>query len=255
MTESQNESIINADNAISRVSVKLPPFWRLNPAVWFKQLESQFALAGITEELTKFHHVVSALQNEELTVVTDLIINPPATKQYEALKLRLCTQYADSENQRFKDLISGMQLGDKKPSRLLLEMRGKASSHIGDELLKTLFLQRLPAHVQQILAISSDSLEKLAEMADGIMAVTDTAPTVQAVTNCDFTNLKNMIEEMSSRLAKLEVRSRSRSKSPFRRQRSRSTSQDDKHAQCWYHWRFKEKANKCIKPCNFSPEN
>ncbi|GFT31686.1 hypothetical protein NPIL_357781 [Nephila pilipes] len=29
---------------------------------------------------------------------------------------------------------------------------------------------RLPTHVQQILAISNDQLEKLAEMADGIMA-------------------------------------------------------------------------------------
>ncbi|KMQ82107.1 retrovirus-like pol polyprotein [Lasius niger] len=65
-----------------------------------------------------------------------------------------------------------MQLGDRKPSRLLLEMRSKASSQIGDDILKSLFLQRLPTTVQQILAISDD-LDKLAKMADGIMSASD----------------------------------------------------------------------------------
>ncbi|GBN39845.1 hypothetical protein AVEN_103910-1 [Araneus ventricosus] len=47
-----------------------------------------------------------------------------------------------SEEQRLRDLISGMQLGDRKPSRLLLEMRSKAENKIREELLKSLFLQR-----------------------------------------------------------------------------------------------------------------
>ncbi|GFR30249.1 uncharacterized protein TNCT_265511 [Trichonephila clavata] len=61
-----------------------------------------------------------------------------------------------------------MQLGDRKPSRLLLEMRSKAGSRISEEMLKSLFIQWLPTHVQQILVISNDQLD---EMADGVMAV------------------------------------------------------------------------------------
>ncbi|GBN44505.1 hypothetical protein AVEN_156350-1 [Araneus ventricosus] len=77
------------------------------------------------------------------------MLNPPTDEPYDALRKRLRSQYADSEKQRLRDLISGMQLGDRKPSRLLLEMMSKAENKISEELLKSLFLQRLPTHVQQ----------------------------------------------------------------------------------------------------------
>ncbi|GFR00806.1 retrovirus-related Pol polyprotein from transposon 297 [Trichonephila clavata] len=132
---SKEESSPNAN--IARISVKVPPFWRANPEIWFSQMESQFVLAGITTEITKFHHVVSALQPEELGIVGDIILNPPEVKPYTALRTRFCSQYAETEEQRLRGLISGIQLGDRKPSRLLLEMRRKAGSRISEEMLKS----------------------------------------------------------------------------------------------------------------------
>jgi hypothetical protein len=44
---------------ISRVAVRLPPFWAERPAVWLAQAEAQFSLAGITSENTKFFYVTS----------------------------------------------------------------------------------------------------------------------------------------------------------------------------------------------------
>ncbi|GFX44924.1 retrovirus-related Pol polyprotein from transposon 17.6 [Trichonephila clavipes] len=193
--------------ALERVSVKVPPFWRPNPEIWFSQMESQFVLAGITTEITTFHHVVSALQPEELGIVGDILLNLPAVKPYAALRARLCSQYAESEEQRLRGLISGMQLGDRKPSRLLLEMRSLADSRILEELLKSLFLQRLPTHVQQILAISNDQLDKLAEMADGIMAVANPTPSVHVI-DAEKQDLQTMLLEISSRLSRLETRER-----------------------------------------------
>ncbi|KAF8796809.1 Gag-Pol polyprotein like [Argiope bruennichi] len=108
-------------------------------------------------EITKFHHIVVVLQPEELEVVGDIMQDPPAERPYEALRRRLCCQYAQSEEQKLKDVISGMQLGDRKPSRLLIEMRNKAGNKFSEEVLKSLFLQRLPNHVQQILAITNDN--------------------------------------------------------------------------------------------------
>ncbi|GFT99546.1 uncharacterized protein NPIL_234701 [Nephila pilipes] len=87
----------------------------------------------------KIYLVISALQPEELDIVGDIILNPPAEEPYTELRNRLSSQYAESEKQNLRDLIS------------------ECSS-------------RLPAYEQQILAISNDQLEKLAEMADGIMA-------------------------------------------------------------------------------------
>ncbi|GFX89741.1 retrovirus-related Pol polyprotein from transposon 297 [Trichonephila clavipes] len=80
-----SEDEIAATASIARVSVKVPPFWRANPEIWFSQMESQFVLAGITTEIMKFHHVVSALQPEELGIVGDILLNPPAVKPYAAL--------------------------------------------------------------------------------------------------------------------------------------------------------------------------
>ncbi|GIX95129.1 peptidase A2 domain-containing protein [Caerostris darwini] len=82
----------------------------------------------------------------------------------------------DLEAQRLRDLISGMQLGDRRPSRFLLEMRSKEDARINDDLLKSSFLPRLPTNVQQILAISNDNLDKLSEMADGIMSTSSAPP-------------------------------------------------------------------------------
>ena len=35
---------------VNRVTMKLPPFYRTNPFLWFRQMESQFVLAGITND-------------------------------------------------------------------------------------------------------------------------------------------------------------------------------------------------------------
>lgn len=248
----------NESPQIARVAVKPPPFWRANPEIWFKQMESQFALAGVTTELTKFHHVVSALQPEELAVVGDIILNTPSVDPFTVIKKRLCDQYADSESQRLRDLISGMQLGDRRPSRLLLEMRSKAGSQINDDLLKSLFLQRMPTNVQQILSISNDNLDKLAEMADGIMAATTTnsAPSVNAVSaSADEPDLRAMLTEITSRLSRLESRSRDHSRNRSQRRSTSRNRHDVNPAHCWYHRRFQERATKCRAPCSFQSGN
>ncbi|GFY55945.1 uncharacterized protein TNIN_406591 [Trichonephila inaurata madagascariensis] len=66
--------------SIARISVKVPPFWQANPEIWFNQMESQFVLAGIRTEITKFHHVVSVLQPEELGIVGRYNFKPSSSK-------------------------------------------------------------------------------------------------------------------------------------------------------------------------------
>ncbi|GFS67367.1 retrovirus-related Pol polyprotein from transposon 297 [Nephila pilipes] len=112
-----------------------------------------------------------------------------------------------------------MQLGDRKPSRFLLEMRSTAGNRMPEELLKSLFLQRLPTHLQQILAIFNDQLEKLAEMVDGIMAPAGHTSSIDA----ENQELKTMLIDISSRL---ESREHSTSHGPERRFRHRSASRN-----------------------------
>jgi hypothetical protein len=57
---------------ISRVAVRLPPFWAERPAVWFGQAEVEFSLAGISSEATKFFHVISQLDHRYAVEVEDI---------------------------------------------------------------------------------------------------------------------------------------------------------------------------------------
>ncbi|GBL75275.1 hypothetical protein AVEN_194500-1 [Araneus ventricosus] len=59
------------------------------------KMESQFML---TSEITKFHQIVAVLQPEELEVVGDIMLNPPADEPYDAHRKRLCSQYAIRKN-------------------------------------------------------------------------------------------------------------------------------------------------------------
>ena len=38
--------------AVHTISLKLPPFWQEDPALWLHQVEVQFATKGITQQLT-----------------------------------------------------------------------------------------------------------------------------------------------------------------------------------------------------------
>jgi hypothetical protein len=71
---------------INRVGIQVPPFWPEKPAVWFAQLEKQFALSSITQDATKFYYVISQLENKYAAEVEDYITNPLPTGRYDRIK-------------------------------------------------------------------------------------------------------------------------------------------------------------------------
>lgn len=56
---SSNAAVTNdgADGvvAVNRIGIKIGPFWKRDPTLWFAQLEAQFTLAGITREDTRYY--------------------------------------------------------------------------------------------------------------------------------------------------------------------------------------------------------
>lgn len=65
--------------------------------------------------------------------------------------------------------MSEIELGDKKPSQLLLEMKDLAGEAVTDEFMKSLFIQRMPNTVRPVLSISTDDLQAIAKMADKML--------------------------------------------------------------------------------------
>nr|XP_042900933.1 uncharacterized protein LOC122269874 [Parasteatoda tepidariorum] len=248
---------------VARVAFKAPPFWRANPEVWFIQLESQFVVSGISADDTKYHCVVSALDGDVLTLISDIIRQPPTDNKYETIKNRIIANYADSETARLKMLLKDLELGDKRPSHLLRSMQDLAGNSISTEILRSLFLQRLPVSVQQILSVCMEkgeqNLSLLAEKADKILEVTQNSLTVNSINvtddNSRFQKLEDEIRKLSETVTRLS-RQQYRNKNKFstRRQgsRSRSTQRTVAGPLCWYHYKFGTKANKCIPPCNYA---
>ncbi|GBN74770.1 hypothetical protein AVEN_209676-1 [Araneus ventricosus] len=113
-----NQDSVSDDATIARVGVKLPPFWKANPSLWFVQREAQFALAGITVDDTKFNHIISAVDSEILNSVSDIILRPPDIDKYTILKKRLIELHSESEASKIRTLLQGLELSDQRPSQL-----------------------------------------------------------------------------------------------------------------------------------------
>lgn len=274
---SEQQQHIEHDDArrISRISVRPPPFWRENPALWFKQLESQFITNGITTSDTKFHIAVSALDTAIISQVSDVVMNPPRVGKYERLKQSLQERFADSEEQRFRKLLGNVHLGDKKPSYLWREMRELANNNINDQVLRSLWMQRLPTQSQAILSAEDGNIDRLLTLADRIHDIFG-APEVNAFNShpqqfLSHTNaitspqiaqqpsaismLCEQVSQLTHQVAALTSKNNnqnnSRSRSISRSDHRRRPRSKTPHANCWYHHRYGVAAKKCISPCEF----
>lgn len=252
---------------VSAVGLKLPPYYPNDPQLWFMQVEAQFFTKGITQEITKYHHVVACLQPEYAQEVRDLLLSRPKDNPYTTLRDNLIKRTSASEQKRLHQLLTSEELGDRKPSQLLRRMEQLlGENQLEESIFKQLFLQRMPHHVQSILASSRDamSVAQLADLADRIIEVR-TSPSISSVTqssddriaelNSKVDQLTVQINALTAQLHSRSGRSRSRSRGASGskdRSRSRSYNRSNAHGQCWYHWNFGSKAKKCNLPCTYS---
>lgn len=252
---------------VFRVGVRVPPFWAEEPDIWFAQVEGQFAISGITSDVTKFNYVIGHLDNQHSREVKDIIVNPPATNRYEKLKSELIKRLSASKENKIKQLLMHEELGDRKPSQFLRHLRGLAGLNVPDDFLRTIWISRLPHGVQTVLAgqATSTSLEDLADLADRVNDLTSSSPSVAAVNEMPGSVIHDLVKEVAELRRQLQnlstdrnSRARSRSTRPRgnrSKSRQRSESNYRKFPLCWYHGKFGDKADRCIRPCDYKAEN
>lgn len=250
--------------SICRVSVKLPPFWPDRPAIWFAQVEAQFTISGISTDQTKFDYVIAQLDTRVIGEVEDVILQPPPTEKYNKLKSELIRRLSTSEEQRVRQLVSDEELGDRRPSQFLRHLRSLAGSTLTDEnLLRQLWMRRLPQHLQAILAAQSElSLNKVAELADKILEVSPGvavsrssavySASTPAAAPSSLDDITKRLDELTRQITALTaVRGRNRSRGPST-QRDRSQTPGVPKI-CFYHRKYGIKGVKCVKPCTWTP--
>lgn len=237
---------------IETYSVKTIPFWNTCPDSWFFTLEAQFELARVTVSKTKYFMALSMLDQRTIQLCQDIIRSPSDTDPYEHLKGTIISRLVESDDSRLQKLLRDLELGDRKPSQLLIEMKQLAGSNFKDDILRKLWLQRLPNQMQAILTVSSESLDKIALMADRIINTYayNQVNEIQGNTANPISNLENKIDVLSQRFDKIR-RSRSSDRKQTNRSRSKSKTKLD-NGICWYHKKFRQRATKCTKPCTYS---
>lgn len=268
------------------MNTKIAPFWKNNPGLWFIQLEAQFNIAKISKDDAKYDYLVGNIESEILAQVSDIVASPPNTDKYSILKMRILQIFQATEAQRIKCLTSTLILGDKRPSQLLREMKEIAEDLFTENVLKTLWLQKLPTAMQSILMVSNSNLDDLAVIADQIKSINSYENESVSSTNIS-TEIHKMEEKINNIAIQIEAFQKNsrpvtppfshnyqykspfpthkqgwvnnttrfpNNQHPFQRQPnitypSHSTTNN---SYCWYHNTFGRKARQCTPPCSFN---
>ena len=249
---------------LAATTIKLPNFWTACPLAWFAQAEAQFNTKNIRTDVTKFEYVITSLPQEVILTVLDIIQNPPQQNAYSALKQALIDRHSISEERKLEELLSETELGDRKPSEFYryLELLAGTSATVGAELLKKLWLRKLPQTINiALVASGKQDKQELIDIADKIWNVSH----IQQISSTTYKNngsIENFIKAFTAMSTKYDMlqkevisfkniiqnlnsnnRGRSTSRdnrdNNIRRSRSRSQKQfNEKGPLCWYHFNF-----------------
>ena len=235
MSEGNSES-----NQVNAASVKLPEFWMKSPAVWFARIEAQFSTKGITGDQTKYDYVVSALDSNTADEIQHILIHPPATNKYEALKKELNKTFGKSQYEKDSELLHISGLGDRRPSALM--RRINALNDDPKSLKRAIFLANLPAEIRSILVAQNiQNADDLAEAADRVW---ESRGCGVNLTSTSQSSPSPICDQNAEAIEAVSTRKKQKRKPAP--QNTKSTSI------CYYHAQFGVEARKCQGSCKFA---
>lgn len=91
-----------------------------------------------------------------------------SVKKYTAVKERLLNTF-NKLNKGVQRLLTGINLGDIKPSHILQILKALTADGVLDNITKSLFLQKMLVFVRHNLMVSDEDIEKLALMANRVI--------------------------------------------------------------------------------------
>ena len=149
---------------VRRNSVKPPVFYKSNPGLWFRQMESQFVLAGITNDETKFHHILDPIPE-------DVAINlPMGIDNYRDMKQHICGIFQKSKKEMIEEVLGVISLEKQKPSMCLMRNQKKLAEcnfTFADDVIKHRLMQAMPISVKTAHSAHLElPVEQFAKLAD-----------------------------------------------------------------------------------------
>ncbi|XP_053955148.1 uncharacterized protein LOC128861212 [Anastrepha ludens] len=105
-------------------------------------------------------------------IVEYIVANPPLSNKYIALKEALVNHFEIPQERRFKKLLSGIELRERRPTELLAEINRLGGNNLDPSFVRSMWLDRLPLQIQLALtATGEQDNAKLAQTANRLMAI------------------------------------------------------------------------------------
>ena len=157
------------------VALKLPPFYKSNPAMWFNQVEAQFTIRNptITDDNTNFAYFLSVIPADIAELMEFAVENATEGEKYSSLKAALINQFGLIKAQKAKKLASFTTLDPSMtPTMLLMYMHPLSSDSTSEEFLHQ-FKSVMPTAVSTMFAGRKfENIEAYAEAADDLAETT-----------------------------------------------------------------------------------
>jgi hypothetical protein len=134
---------------------------------------SRFRLHGVNWEQTRYDFLVAALSKEAVSLVLDVMENPPTHHPYTTLKERLLESHQLNGYRHVSMLLRMEPSGGRKPSELLAAMLELCPrGHETSIFFTHLFLERLPAELRIMLGEDNHQNPRdMAKKADSLWAL------------------------------------------------------------------------------------
>lgn len=136
---------------------------------WFTRLEAQFRAGKVKSESVKFNVVIAQAPEHMIDKLSDTNITRLASdkKCYEKLKELLIQKFTPSEDERFSNLIKDMGVhSTDRPSDVYRAVEREAEGILPAEVVKKMWLLKLPLIIQMLLLKEKLPISDLTEMAD-----------------------------------------------------------------------------------------
>lgn len=129
----------NDSPAEMSLTLQLPTFWAHRPASWFKHAEAQFAVRRIHSAETKANFVIVSLPENIMEEISD-VLDDPSPDLYDRLKSALIKRVELTDQQKVQELFREVELGDRKPSQMLRQMKQLVANFKVDDTFRWTFL-------------------------------------------------------------------------------------------------------------------
>ncbi|EUB58484.1 gag-pol polyprotein [Echinococcus granulosus] len=163
----RRERFTRAMQNLAPTRILLPAFWPDQVQLWFAACEAQFAAYGIHNQHARYSCVLALLKPEDLSLLSDLILNPDPIRPYDRLKAGLIQRSHTAQWRSARNEV---------PSAIVHRIRHalyEKAVDADETALKEMIVPFLPPTVRSVLEPVKETatVDQLVQMADRMMAM------------------------------------------------------------------------------------